>query len=243
MLSRFSITKILIGCMFLLMTLSCSIQGRDVSEHREFDPAGITAISVEGVSLDVSLSVVPGNKIKVHLTGTTTANQVLFSTDQESGTLRIICDDNTVFSSNLKLAVELPDDKLSAVDIKTVSGDIHISDIGNSTFPSVITLGTISGSIKADRIEGETKSTSVSGDISIEYGTAAYKTDAGNTSGDIQIRILDGSSFSFSMETVSGDRTCDFPYSGGTIDSGSTGSGGPHLFLETVSGSIGINKI
>lgn len=94
------------------------------------------------------------------------------------------------------ITIYLPNNYISEIDLKTISGDVTVE---KELFTKT-NINTTSGDIKLKR-NNEIKINTVSGDIELEYAT---KIEIGTTSGDVLIDTLNLENNSF-INTVSGD--------------------------------------
>lgn len=168
---------------------------------------------------------------------------------------------NKVNLSSRKVVITIPQsvlDKPFNAEINTVSGSIHTDAITFNT----LTAETTSGSVHLDGDINILTANSVSGSIhtsgtcsnctcetvsgSIHIGTDKPLTGKNNfnsVSGSIHLTIPAQSGFNFDWETVSGSVNNEFT-SGkcGKHGSQTIGDGSARINIETVSGSIRINK-
>lgn len=140
------------------------------------------------------------------------------------------------------------------ISITTTSGDVRVFDrIG------CCNLRTVSGDIRVDACDGDLRSDSASGDIEVRGCTGSI--NAGSASGDVSVRLdersdsvrassisgeleigyPEGLDASFTWSTKSGDVECDAPRQ--RANSARTGDGLVPVQLNTVSGSIKIEKL
>ncbi|GAG73097.1 unnamed protein product, partial [marine sediment metagenome] len=126
---------------------------------------------------------------------------------------------------------------------KTVSGDLRIEFLGSDN----LTLKTTSGNINMLNILGNLKVDSVSGDINVGYRVFDNNVDIKTTSGKVKIDLPQNAEFYLKTNTVSGEVVAKFPI---TIISfnkmnqleGTVGTGDNRIIVDTVSGSIYLNK-
>ena len=142
------------------------------------------------------------------------------------------------------------------VDLNSTNGDITATAIGNG-----LRAETINGGIELNEISGSLDLHSINGEISLSDGQVSSGT-VKNTNGDIDlwgvsgaltvetvngdvvVRLPEDSSFTLDATTISGEIDSDFELQDGretrSTLAGTTGSGGPRLEIETISGDISI---
>lgn len=144
-------------------------------------------------------------------------------------------------------------------EVETVSGDIHLSDTIVSVSSDISTVGgnidiknqgvikdmtveNVSGNIELtasvqDEIEAET----VSGNLNVNMLMPAEKCELSTVSGNIALKMPEGTAFSVKCETVSGNISCE--HEAVTENDTFKIAGGGKLYkIETVSGNIKIEK-
>lgn len=148
------------------------------------------------------------------------------------------------------------------LQVETISGDVQLGDGAVDG----ATVNTTSGEIDLDGVNGELQIGTVSGDISVRDANASQldiSTTSGGInydgafgagsdskvstiSGDVDLTLPEDSSFSLNASTVSGDISNDFELAGAQNDqrslTGTIGSGGPTLTVETTSGDISLDR-
>ncbi len=149
----------------------------------------------------------------------------------------------------------------SDLELKTVSGDIHVKGHGQS---ARLRITTVSGDVHLEHGAGDLETTTVSGTLSILLDTA-HSVHARTTSGDLRFEGKLTRGASFEAVSVSGDLNVRAPADGGFAYevssfsgdisncfgakrekdgvvghslSGSVGEGAGHMSLKTMSGDI-----
>lgn len=126
------------------------------------------------------------------------------------------------------------------------SGDLSVSDVNGS-----LTLTTDNKDVTLDNINGRVDLTDKRGDINVHFEQPPRDdVRIADESGNINITIPAHSSFTISAVSRNGEVQNEFENSGlksstangGTILSGSFGSGGPHITLSTTYGTISIHR-
>lgn len=168
---------------------------------------------------------------------------------------------NKVNIGSRKIVIQIPESaasKLFDADVSTVSGSIHTTDIAfneltvESTSGSIhidgdvntLTANTVSGSIHTNGTCSNMKCDSVSGSIHAVTDTPLAGKNSFNTvSGSVHITVPEGKGFEFEWNTVSGSVNNAY-YNGKCGKSGSQilGDGKARINVETISGSIHLNK-
>lgn len=195
------------------------LEDMDLLQTETFDIFDIKEISSNLKDFDLVLEKSNNSKIKVEFYGKEKDKNSIKITNK-SGNLKIEQIKKRMaiyfgfYAQNKRIVISVPESFLGTIDMKTISGDIDFSFLGEL---QKVNLNTISGDIAADYINiGDLNSTSgdidllkgnkinantVSGDIEIgEVQDVALK----STSGEIHISDLNGGG---DMNTVSGDIT------------------------------------
>jgi len=113
-----------------------------------------------------------------------------------------------------------------------------------------VKLDTVNGTIEARDLAGPGDFDTVNGSIDVAY--AALPADADEISldtvnGSCTLRLPAGASFKLSADTVNGRVSCDYPItlqkSGKHDLTGTVGTGGPKVDLDSVNGSLTVAKV
>lgn len=131
------------------------------------------------------------------------------------------------------------------VTAKSVSGDVELKDIDGE-----VTGKSVSGSLEASGALGNLEFESVSGDVTFVGDLKANASFRANThSGDVQLTLPATLNANVEVQTFSGDFRTDFPITvqpgantRGRRMSGTIGSGGGRISLETFSGDVHLRK-
>ena len=173
--------------------------------------SGPTTVSVETSSADVE--VVAGKAGEVLLTATETEAHAVRLVDKGKGRLQAEFDGST-HAGDGQIRLVLPAG--SSVDIKTISGDVMVSEIhgdvvvkttsGDSHIRGVakVTLHTTSGEGLIERASGAVTMESTSGDLLL-HGDVAAPVKFTSTSGDLQLQGACRAGCQVSATTTSGD--------------------------------------
>lgn len=173
--------------------------------------SGPTTVSVETGSADVE--VVAGKAGEVLLTATETEAHAVRLVDKGKGRLQAEFD-GSVHAGGGQLRLVLPAG--SSVDIKTISGDVMVSEIhgdvvcrttsGDAHIRGVakVTLHTTSGEGLIERASGAVTMETTSGDLLL-HGDVAAPVKFSSTSGDLQIQGACKAGCQVTAATTSGD--------------------------------------
>lgn len=131
------------------------------------------------------------------------------------------------------------------IDVGSVSGDV---DIRGAAAP--VSVNTVSGDLTVETASWPVNLSTVSGDITAATGTPGTgSSEIKTVSGDVTLGLPDHPNVTVSAHTVTGDISDDFAipvnsekYGPSHSMSGTIGSGGGVLNLNTVSGDIALNK-
>lgn len=201
-----------------------------------------------------------GEEASVSLNGASTAENPPYLDVKEEGdivyvTVRYPLQSTWFFEGISHLTLDLFVTEPIEAYITTVSSDIFANEVAfvDSSFESVsgdMMIGMISGmnrarstsgNIQIQQVIGESNASTVSGDITINQWDVEGKNTIETTSGDVHIETSSTSSFSFSIDTISGDITPRNIYVN-TIDgkhiTGKKNGEEGILNIDTVSGDI-----
>ena len=131
-----------------------------------------------------------------------------------------------------------------AFDGATVNGGIDVSGLSSD-----VSVSTVNGGIQVAST-GTVEAKTVNGSIDASTGAASWSgtLDFQTVNGSIHLTLPAGAAAAVSAQTLNGDFSSDFPLTveagewGPKRVSGSIGSGGGRLNLETVNGEIEIRK-
>jgi DUF4097 and DUF4098 domain-containing protein YvlB len=127
--------------------------------------------------------------------------------------------------------------------IDTVNSDITVTGVHGA-----VNLDTVNGSISASGLMADARLDSVNGSLRAEFVSLdkvqTVKLDSVN--GRAEVTLPKGASASIKTSSVNGSSSVDQPiklsHSGRHSLSGDIGSGGPHITLDTVNGSIAVRE-
>jgi lia operon protein LiaG len=245
-----------------------NFKGNSIDEVKTFGVDQLKEIYIHSVSSDVSVFSTDEEDVKIHFYGRSAlkSNKALpkLITNLEGSKLKIEIEYPRVlfYNANVVLDVYIPQDYRENIIIDTVSADVDISnlDINNFQCKTVsgdlrieslgsdnLTLKTTSGNINILDILGNLKVDSVSGNVNVGYKVFTQDIDIKTISGKVKIDLPQNAEFYLKTNTVSGEVVTKFPI---TIISfnklnqleGTVGTGDNRIIVDTVSGSIYLNK-
>jgi len=125
----------------------------------------------------------------------------------------------------------------ASATVRTTSGDVRANDLRGA-----LNVSTISGRVRLVDVDHVATATTVSGDLTIE-GRVTEGGAIRTTSGDVDARLADNSDIRVVVTTISGDisvRSLSFPdrRQDRRSFSGTLGSGGEQLTINTASGDV-----
>ena len=243
-------------------------EGNSIEEVKTFSIDQLKEIYIHSVSSDVSVFSTDEEDIKINFYGRTAlkSEKALpkLITNLEGSKLKIEIEYPKVlfYNANVVLDVYIPQDYRESIIIDTVSADVDISnlDINNFQCETVsgdlrieslgsdnLTFNTASGDVDIVDFSGNLKADSVSGDIDVGYRVFDNNVDIKTISGKVKIDLPQYAEFYLKTNTVSGEVVAKFPI---TIISfnkmnqleGTVGTGDNRIIVDTVSGSIYLNK-
>jgi len=129
--------------------------------------------------------------------------------------------------------------------IETVNGDVTIRAVSGT-----VKAATVNGSLDIENLVGDVSLETVNGSIAAQFDalTGSQRVDAETVNGKIALRLPQDASARVTAETVNGNIDCDDfglkPEKGfvGRDLSGDIGDGAARISLDTVNGSIRINR-
>jgi hypothetical protein len=198
-----------------------------VKRGDEDDPRAVDIEVIEGADGIEVCAVYPGKRGSRN------------STCRDSGDDHGDWDDNDVV---IDFTISVPSGV--ALDGSTVNGGIDVSGLSSD-----VSVSTVNGGI-AVASTGTVEAKTVNGSIDASTGAASWSgtLDFQTVNGSIHLTLPAGAAAAVSAQTLNGDFSSDFPLTveagewGPKRVSGSIGSGGGRLNLETVNGEIEIRK-
>jgi len=221
----------------------CFFCSRGVS-YRILVPAGAQAdirtasgeINVEGLSGAVLLSSVSGSVRAGDLTGGLTVSTT-------SGEVQLNDIAGKLDVGSISGDVKLEDGKVDGATVNTTSGEVDLDGVAGA-----LKVTSVSGDIKVrEGHDGRIELSTTSGEIEYDGSLARGSANSLNSiSGDVQLRLPEGSGFRLDASSVSGDVSSEFELGESEQArwnlSGVAGDGSATLTIETTSGDIAVER-
>lgn len=271
--SAVAILVICVAVTFIIINKGEGISyGKPISINQEevFKTEGIKELTIYTDSTDIAFSTVKSNEMKISFKGkiTTTNNGVIpeLQTNKTDGKLNVQISRKSLaptiyYTSDVQLAIEIPENYSGKISLTTVSGKTNIKNLNlkELTIKSVsgdvnleqmtvtgVSLETTAGNVSLKGFKGNSGIKSVSGKVSIDYiefkSTCTIKTIAGS----IGIKLPQNAEFSVKAKTLTGTVNNQFSMKiimtgknslEGTVGNGNNGK----LELTSTSGDISIS--
>jgi lia operon protein LiaG len=248
---------------------SASITSGQIKTNESFETAGVEKIVINTISSDTRILPAEGKDIIVDFYGNITTNlgdnSPKLITDIKNGVLNISISYPKTFSiglfniSNLFLDVYIPAQFTKEINAASISGDINIENFngkkiqlkttsGNLMAKSIkaleIQADSISGEVNFEKIEGNLKISTVSGEINADLTSLTDDILIKTTSGEVKVALPSSSKFAFELESISGDMKNNFDskinFETKRSMQGNAGSGTNKIKITSVSGEITI---
>lgn len=165
----------------------------------------------------------------------------------------------TISVDSVSAEINIEKIKTDTLNLDSVSGSVHVSDIGDT---EKITVDTTSGeiditadsdSVEMDTVSGEInynglvkdefKCNTISGEVTLQSKDCPDKVDIDSVSGSITLVLsAECGGFTANTDSVSGGFRCEFPTTGDDDDEVVYGNGDADFSFDTVSGSVRIKK-
>ena len=219
--------------------------GTPVDEKKSVSLDGVTSLTIEGVSDDVTLADAAGTTLDAWLHGNASgaaANEPRLAVERNGAAVTVRVDRPRIVIvgfnwSNVRLDIGLPKGYAGDLSVRTVSGTIQLGDHRYAA----LTLNTTSGDEKIGTVTAAS--------LHVGFTAVPSRVDAGNTSGGVTLRFPADAQFMLDARSTSGGVTCDFPItiaqgpgSGRRSLSGTVGTGTARVTVRTTSGDIRIQK-
>jgi lia operon protein LiaG len=250
---------------------SASITSGQIKTNESFETVGVEKIVINTISSDTRILPAEGKDIIVDFYGNITTNlgdnSPKLITDIKNGVLNISISYPKTFSiglfniSNLFLDVYIPAQFTKEINAASISGDINIENFngkkiqlkttsGNLMAKSIkaleIQADSISGEVNFEKIEGNLKISTVSGEINADLTSLTDDILIKTTSGEVKVALPSSSKFAFELESISGDMKNNFDskinFETKRSMQGNAGSGTNKIKITSVSGEITIIK-
>lgn len=221
-----------------------------VSVHQSFNTSANPSVSVSNVSGNISVTGWAQSKVQIDIDkygekSSDIANSeiVIDHTSDDVSVKTQYARGMNRRGGEVYYTLHIPKD--AQLKIENVSGGETIQGVAGT-----LDAQTVSGRITADSLTTDTKAQTTSGRISLEFATAPKNgtIKAQTVSGPITLIIPAGINADVETASVAGGFRSDFPsvlakkQDVGSKASGTIGSGGTTIKLETVSGSIELRK-
>lgn len=223
----------------------------------EVDPDGIDQLSVDWVSGDIRIQAYDGDQILIQESCKTDIDdETCLRYRVKNGSLDITCcREKTGLSFHFlggkkltkKLVIKVP--RALAGDLKELDADVVSSDLTVSGLTvRELTADSVSGDVTLNRCSIAVLETdTVSGDILLSLLTCPKTFDGDTTSGSIDLKLPEDSSFDLEFDTVSGeasiagfDARCLEKEDG--YEEYRVGEGGSELSIGTTSGDLTVTR-
>jgi lia operon protein LiaG len=247
------------------------ITSGQIKTNKSFETEGIEKIVINAVSPCIKILPAEGKEIIVDFYGNITTNlgdnSPKLIADIKNNILNISISYPKTFNlglfdiSNIFLDIYIPAQFTKEINVTSVSGDVNIGNVNGTKIQLKTTSGnlsaislkakeiqadSISGNINFEKIEGNLKISTVSGEISAGLTSIAEDILIKTISGEVMLALPSSSSFIFDLESVSGDMKNNFD-SKINLETersmeGTVGNDTNKIKITTVSGEISITK-
>ena len=200
--------------------------GTPVDEKKSVSLDGVTSLTIEGVSDDVTLADAAGTTLDAWLHGNASgaaANEPRLAVERNGAAVTVRVDRPRIVIvgfnwSNVRLDIGLPKGYAGDLSVRTVSGTIQLGDHRYAA----LTLNTTSGDEKIGTVTAASfKAHSTSGNVRAE-SVAAKSADISTTSGDVRVTALNGDT---TLHSTSGSLDVGFTAVPSRVDAGNTSGG------------------
>jgi DUF4097 and DUF4098 domain-containing protein YvlB len=204
------------------------------------------SFSIENVNGSISLETWDRNEVEILATrkapDAETLERVKIEVEAEPSKVSVSTEyEGHTEGASVEYKIRAP--RGASLDLDAVNGAIRVLNPAGA-----VDAESVNGSIEIGDASGPVSAESVNGAVEVGYvSLAAGKHDYEAVNGSLTLRMPGTASASFQAETVNGDINTDFPlevrkakYGPQRSLSGTLGSGGPQISLETVNGAIEI---
>lgn len=250
---------------------SSLITSEQLKTNISFETEGVEKIVINTVSPNIKILPAEDKEIIIDFYGSITTNlgenSPKLIADIKNNILNISISYPKTFTlglfdiSNIFLDIYIPAQFTKEINATSVSGDINIENFNgtkirlkttsgnlgaNSLKAMEIQADSISGNINFEKVEGNLKISTVSGDVSAEVTLLEDDILIKTISGEAKLTLPSSSSFVFDLESISGDIKNNFDSKIKSASErsmqGSVGNGENAIKITTVSGGITITK-
>lgn len=244
--------------------LTRDISMNDVDIERVFDADQVESIDVTTVSKNITLYKSSGSEVKLHLHGQSNIDNEIMEFTSEIREDKLVVEVKRKemisigfsFIEDVKLDIYVPSNFYKNINLKSTSGEITVEEInvdrlemktvsgnidGNNLYTDFSNLETTSGDMMLRDFKGEVKVKTISGNLFIDYKELTGKAKINTTSGDIELKIPEGSALTSIFDSVSGDFNSNIALTRmGNVSS--YGDDGSEIRVKTVSGNYTLYK-
>jgi hypothetical protein len=209
--------------------------------RRSFQLAQGAEISVSTISGPVDVKTSGGNTTEVYIVRSAETQRDLEcyrTVIEQTGSGLSIRHSQDCRNVRAHQRVELSVPRDVNLRLDTISGDVHIGDIGGQ-----IKLSSISGDIWIEQSNGDVKLSSISGQVNLNIARLDRDIRMDSISGRIVLHFAAGVNADVSVSSISGHFASDIP--GVTVEKvgdsdyrAQVGRGGPEISISSVSGRV-----
>lgn len=250
---------------------SSLITSEQIKTNKSFGTEEVDKIVINAVSPNIKILPAEDKEIIIDFYGSITTNlgenSPKLIADIKNNILNISISYPKTFTlglfdiSNIFLDIYIPAQFTKEINAASVSGDINIENFNGTKIQLKTTSGnlganslkameiqadSISGNINFEKVEGNLKISTVSGDVSAEVTLLEDDILIKTISGEAKLTLPSSSSFVFDLESISGDIKNNFDSKIKSASErsmqGSSGNGENAIKITTVSGGITITK-
>lgn len=247
-------------------------KSNQLDEEKKINLDGIKDTNLKTVNADIEVFPTDQSEMRIHLYGTVKGNRIenKLEVSLNDGVLGVEVKHKKpsfalfdfASNENIKLDIYLPRNYTGNLEGNTTSGSIKISDISVANLVVLTNSGdinleginaakaditSIAGKVDLSGLMANTKVSTVSGGIKVNYSELVSDLSIGTTSGDTNITVPENSGFEMNFQTVSGSFSSELPLNpkdtGDTKNiKGSYGDGKIGISVSSESGSLKLIK-
>lgn len=250
---------------------SSLITSEQIKTNKSFGTEEVDKIVINAVSPNIKILPAEGKDIIVDFYGSITTNRGDNSpkliADIKNNILNISISYPKTFTlglfdiSNIFLDIYIPAQFTKEINAASVSGDINIENFNGSKIQLKTTSGnlsaislkameiqadSISGNVNFDKIEGNLKISTISGEVNAGLTSLTGDVLIKTTSGEAKLALPSSSMFAFELESISGDINNNFDskinFENERSMQGNVGEGINKIKITSISGEISITK-
>ena len=250
---------------------SAPITSGQIKTNKSFGTEEVEKIVINTISSNIKILPAEGKDIVVDFYGSITTNRGDNSpkliADIKNNILNISISYPKTFTlglfdiSNIFLDIYIPAQFTKEINAASVSGDINIENFNGSKIQLKTTSGnlsaislkameiqadSISGNVNFDKIEGNLKISTISGEVNAGLTSLTGDVLIKTTSGEAKLALPSSSMFAFELESISGDINNNFDskinFENERSMQGNVGEGINKIKITSISGEISITK-